>query len=54
LTTPLVTDANYKVAANLGMYGVPSAVLIDENGKIASESALGNRMIWSLIGRKPK
>jgi peroxiredoxin/uncharacterized membrane protein YphA (DoxX/SURF4 family) len=54
LTTPLITDANYKVAANLGMYGVPSAVLIDEYGKIASESALGNRMIWSLIGRKPK
>lgn len=54
LSTPIVIDEGYKVSNNLGMFGVPSAVLIDEDGNIASETAVGGPMIWSLIGRKPQ
>ena len=54
LSTPIVIDEGYKVSSNLGMFGVPSAVLIDEAGNIASETAVGGPMIWSLIGRRPE
>lgn len=54
LRTPIVIDPGYKISANLGMYGSPSGVIIDENGVIASETAIGGAMIWSLIGRKPE
>ena len=54
LSTPIVIDEGYKVSGNLGMFGVPSAVLIDESGTIASETAVGGPMIWSLIGRTPE
>jgi peroxiredoxin/uncharacterized membrane protein YphA (DoxX/SURF4 family) len=54
LNTPIVIDPGYKIAANLGIYGAPSGVIIDENGVIASETAVGGPMIWSLIGRKPE
>jgi len=54
LSTPIVIDPGYKIAANLGMYGAPSGVIIDEAGVIASETAVGGPMIWSLIGRKPE
>jgi peroxiredoxin/uncharacterized membrane protein YphA (DoxX/SURF4 family) len=54
LSTPIVIDEGYKLSSNFGMFGVPSAVLIDEAGKIASETAVGGPMIWSLIGRKPE
>lgn len=54
LSTPIVIDPGYKIAANLGIYGAPSGVIIDEDGIIASETAIGGPMIWSLIGRKPE
>jgi peroxiredoxin/uncharacterized membrane protein YphA (DoxX/SURF4 family) len=54
LSTPIVIDEGYKLSSNFGMFGVPSAVLIDESGTIASETAVGGPMIWSLIGRKPE
>lgn len=54
LSTPIVIDEGYKLSGNLGMFSVPSGVLIDEDGVIATESALGGPMIWSLIGRKPE
>lgn len=54
LSTPIVIDPGYKLAANLGMFGAPSGVIIDEKGVIASETAIGGPMIWSLIGRKPE
>jgi peroxiredoxin len=53
LSTPIVIDPGYKLAANLGMFGAPSGVIIDEKGVIASETAIGGPMIWSLIGRRP-
>ncbi len=54
LSTPIVIDEGYKLSGNLGMFSVPSGVLIDEDGVIATESAVGGPMIWSLIGRKPE
>ena len=54
LRTPIVIDPGYKIASNLGIYGAPSGVMIDEEGVIASETAIGGPMIWSLIGRKPE
>ena len=52
LDSPIVIDKGYKTAAKLGMHGTPSAVLIDENGKIVSETAIGATNIWALIGRR--
>ncbi|HTK37572.1 MAG TPA: TlpA disulfide reductase family protein [Pyrinomonadaceae bacterium] len=52
LTSPIVIDKEYKTAAKLGMLGTPSAVLIDENGRIISETAIGAQNIWALIGRR--
>lgn len=51
LKTPVVLDSDHKIATELGMFGAPSAVLIDEEGRIVSETAVGGGMIWSLIGR---
>lgn len=51
LTSPVVSDKNFDLSAKLGMYGTPSAVLIDENGRFASEVAIGAANIWALVGR---
>lgn len=52
LNSPVVLDNERKLASQLGMNGTPSAVLINENGKIISEIAVGSEKIWSLVGRK--
>ncbi|MGI8812984.1 MAG: MauE/DoxX family redox-associated membrane protein [Pyrinomonadaceae bacterium] len=52
LKSPVVIDNGYETAIELGMFGTPSAVLIDEEGYIVSEAAIGSANIWSLIGRK--
>jgi peroxiredoxin/uncharacterized membrane protein YphA (DoxX/SURF4 family) len=52
LGSPIVLDKGYKTAAKLGMFGTPSAVLIDENGVIATETAVGASNIWALLGRQ--
>jgi thiol-disulfide isomerase/thioredoxin/membrane protein YdbS with pleckstrin-like domain len=51
LRSPMLIDDG-TVSAKLGMFGTPSAVLIDEHGKIASETAVGSEQIWSLIGKR--
>ncbi|HSI88839.1 MAG TPA: MauE/DoxX family redox-associated membrane protein [Pyrinomonadaceae bacterium] len=51
LRSPIVLDANYKRAVQYGMSGTPSGILIDENGKIATEIAIGSPNLWALIGR---
>ena len=50
--SPVVLDKGYKTAAKMGMFGTPSAVLIDENGIIATETAVGASNIWALLGRQ--
>jgi peroxiredoxin/uncharacterized membrane protein YphA (DoxX/SURF4 family) len=52
LRSPIILDAGYKTSAGLGMFGTPSAVLVNEDGKIISETAMGAPDIWSLIGKR--
>lgn len=52
LNSPIILDNERKLAQELGMNGTPSAVLINENGKIISEVAVGADRIWTLVGRK--
>lgn len=52
LTSPVVHDVGHKTSSTLGMQGTPSAVLVDEDGVIISETAMGAAEIWSLVGRK--
>jgi thiol-disulfide isomerase/thioredoxin/uncharacterized membrane protein YphA (DoxX/SURF4 family) len=50
IKSPIVIEKNFPTANKLGMYGTPSAVLIDEGGVIVTETAVGGPAIWSLIG----
>ena len=52
LKSPILIDQEYKTAQKLGMYGTPSAVLVNENGRIVSETAVGAPQIWALIGKR--
>ncbi len=52
LNSPILIDEGYKTAGKFGMSGTPSAVLINENGKIISETAIGASNIWALIGKR--
>lgn len=51
LSSPVILDEGYKTAAGFGMFGTPSAVLVNEEGKIISETAVGAANIWSLVGK---
>jgi thiol-disulfide isomerase/thioredoxin len=52
LDSPVIVDPEYKTANTLGMYGTPSAVLVNENGIVVSETAIGAPDIWALIGKR--
>jgi len=52
LRSPIILDKDRAISKQLGMSGTPSAVLINENGKIVSETAIGADNIWTLIGKK--
>jgi peroxiredoxin/uncharacterized membrane protein YphA (DoxX/SURF4 family) len=52
LDSTLVLDAGYKTAEKFGMFGTPSAVLVNEEGRIVSETAVGAPNIWALIGKR--
>ncbi len=52
LASPVVIDPKYGTAVKLGMQGTPSAVLVNENGVIVTETAIGAPNIWALIGRR--
>ncbi len=52
LSSPIVLDKDRKISKELGMSGTPSAVLINEDGKIVSETAVGADNIWTLIGKR--
>jgi thiol-disulfide isomerase/thioredoxin len=51
LVSSVVSDKDFDLSGKLGMYGTPSAVLIDRKGRFASEAAVGAANIWSLVGR---
>ena len=52
LRSPVILDEGHKTAAGFGMYGTPSAVLVNEDGIIVSETAVGAPDIWALIGKR--
>lgn len=52
LKSPMIIDEHQHFGVKLGQYGTPSGILIDENGRFVSETAIGAEDIWSLIGRK--
>lgn len=52
LRAPIVLDDELKTAADFGMNGTPSAVLVDEKGRIVSETAVGAQNIWALLGKR--
>lgn len=51
LDSPILLEKNYRTAGRLGMFGTPSAVLVNEEGKIITETAVGAPNIWALIGK---
>jgi peroxiredoxin len=52
LRSPVVLDQEFSVGRSFGASGTPSAVLIDEEGKIASEIAVGAPAVLELAGAK--
>jgi thiol-disulfide isomerase/thioredoxin/uncharacterized membrane protein YphA (DoxX/SURF4 family) len=52
LSSPIILEKDYQTAAHFGMFGTPSAVLVNENGTIISETAAGAPEIWALIGKR--
>lgn len=52
INSPVVVDKERKISKELGWNGTPSAVLLDEEGKIISETAIGASNIWALLGKK--
>lgn len=48
----IILDDENDVSKKIGMDGTPSAVLINENGKIVSEVAVGAENIFALIGKR--
>ena len=48
----IILEEDKDISKKLGMDGTPSAILINENGKIASEVAVGAENIWALIGKR--
>lgn len=52
LSSTILIDKGNLISNKLGMNGTPSAILVDENGKIVSETAIGAEQIWSLIGKR--
>lgn len=52
LDSPVIYDPGHATGGRFGMFGTPSAVLINENGVFVSETAIGAADIWSLIGKR--
>ena len=48
LASPVVVDPHFAVGRAFGASGTPSAVLVDSEGKVASELAVGAPAVWEL------
>jgi hypothetical protein len=48
LRSPVLLDPDFKVAWTFGANGTPMAVLVDEEGQIASEVAAGAEAVLAL------
>ena len=54
LQSPILLEKEREISKVFGMDGTPSAVLINEDGRIISEVAVGADQIWSLLGKNTK
>jgi peroxiredoxin len=52
LSAPVVLDQNFAAGSAFGASGTPSAVLVDENGNVASELAVGAPAVLALAGAR--
>ena len=52
LRSPVVLDEQFAVGRAFGAAGTPSAVLVDEGGRIASEVVVGAPTVLELVGVK--
>jgi thiol-disulfide isomerase/thioredoxin len=50
LTSPILLDQNFATGRAFGASGTPSAVLVDPEGKVASEVAVGAPAVMELAG----
>jgi hypothetical protein len=50
IRSPLVLDQGFGVGRSFGAKGTPMAVLVDGEGKIASELAAGAPPVFALLG----
>jgi hypothetical protein len=50
IISPVVLDQHFAVGRAFGANGTPSAVLVDEEGKVASEVAVGAQAVLELAG----
>jgi peroxiredoxin len=48
LRAPLVLDQEFRVGRAFGLSGTPSAVLVDEQGRLTAEPAAGAPGVWAL------
>jgi len=54
LRSTVLLDPGFSVGRSFGVSGTPSAVLVDENGKIASDVAIGASAVLELAGTAQK
>ncbi len=52
LKSPILLEEKSETAQAFGMSGTPSAVMVNEKGKVVSEVAVGALNIWALLGKK--
>ncbi len=50
--SPILIDEEDEITDKFGKNGTPSAVIVNEQGKIISETAVGAKQIWALLGKK--
>ena len=53
LQAPVLLDQNFSVGPRFGVGGTPSAVLVDADGKLASQVGIGAAGVWALAGGVP-
>ncbi len=54
LDSTVLLENEQDVSSRFGMQGTPSAVLINEDGRVISEIAVGADQIWELLGKTSK
>lgn len=54
LGSTILLDQGFSAGRSFGVSGTPSAVLVDENGKIASDVAIGASAVLALAGTAQK